>query len=79
MRCSDANAVAAGLVRQRDLTSARPASASSSDHCALGQVLEAVREDGLAVPRVEVGLEALGRAPAEQVAVPEAEAVELAR
>ena len=42
-----------------------------------GQILEAVRVDRLAVPRGEVGLQPLCRAAAQEVAVPEAEPVEL--
>ena len=41
------------------------------------QVLEPVREHGPAVPRVELRREPLDGAPAEQVAVPEADRVEL--
>ena len=43
-----------------------------------GQVLEAVGEDGLAAPGVEVAAETLAGAPAKQIAVPEPEPVELA-
>ena len=42
-----------------------------------GQILEAVREDGLAVPRVELRGEPLHRPAPDDVAVPEPEAVEL--
>ena len=42
-----------------------------------GEILEAVGEDRLAVPRVEVGLQALDRVAAEQAAVPPLEPVEL--
>ena len=42
-----------------------------------GQVLEAVGEHGLAVPGVEIGAEPLAGAPAQQVAIPEPDAVEL--
>ena len=42
-----------------------------------GEVLEAVGEDGLAVPRIEIGLEPLRSPAAQQVAIPEPEPVEL--
>ena len=42
-----------------------------------GEILEAVREDRLAVPRLEIALEPLCRSPAQAVAVPEPEPVEL--
>ena len=42
-----------------------------------GQVLEAVREDGLPSPGLEVALEPLGGAAAQAVSIPETEPVEL--
>ena len=42
-----------------------------------GQVLEAVCEDGAAVPGVELGGDPLRRVAPQQVAIPEPEAVEL--
>ena len=77
VRRSDANAGRPGSYGSETLTSVRAASASSSAHSRAGQILEAVREDRLAVPGVEVGLQPLGRAAAQQVAIPEAEPVEL--
>src|SRR6266487_3553924 len=44
--------------------------------CEAAQILEAIREDGLAAPRFELSGNALGRMPAQQIAVPHAEAVE---
>ncbi len=48
------------------------------EQCPLGagQILEAVREDRLRLPRAEVGLESFGGAAAEEVSIPEAEPVE---
>ena len=66
------------LVRQRDLDLGAPRERLEQRPLGGGQVLEAVREDGLAVPGVELGPDPLGRAAPQQVAVPEADAVELA-
>jgi len=41
------------------------------------QVLEAVREDRLAVPGIEIGQQLLGGAATEEVAIPASEPVEL--
>ena len=42
-----------------------------------GQILEAVREDRLAAPRVEIGAQSLDRVGAKDAAIPAAEPVEL--
>ena len=72
VRVSEANAVRPGSYGSETCTSVRPASASSSAHSARGQVLEAVGEDGLSVPGVELGPEPLGRTPPLQVAIRDA-------
>ena len=77
MRRSDANAGRPGSYGSDTLTSVRAGERLEQRPLGAGQVLEAVREDRLAVPGVEVGLQALGRAAAQQVAIPEAEPVEL--
>ena len=69
---------AAGLVRQRDVDLRAAGERLEQRPLRGGEVLEAVGEDGLAVPGVELALDALARAAAQQVAVPEADAVELA-
>ena len=61
VRRSDANAGRPGSYGSETVTSARPASASSSAHSRGGQVLEAVGEDRLAVPGVEVARQPLDR------------------
>ena len=65
------------LVRERDLHVGAARERLEQRPLGARQVLEPVREDGLAVPRIEVGLESLGGAPAQQVEIPEREAVEL--
>ena len=65
------------LIRERDLHVGAPRERLEQRPLRARQILEPVREDGLAVPRIEVGLESLGGAPAEQVEIPEREAVEL--
>src|SRR5581483_6441284 len=67
----------AWLVRKRDRDLGPPGERLEQRPLGAGQVLEAVREDGLAVPRVELGAQPLDRAAPDTVAVPQAEAVEL--
>ena len=68
----------AGLVRQRDLDVGAAGERLEQRPLGSGQVLESVGEDGLALPRVELGPEPLRRTAPEEVAVPELEPVELA-
>ena len=68
---------AARLVGQRDVDLGTAGERLEQRPLRRRQVLEAVGEHGLAVPRVEIALEPLGGATPEHVAVPEAEAVEL--
>ncbi len=65
------------LVRHRDGDLGAPGERAQQLPLGAGEVLEAVREDGLVVPRVEVGRKPLDGAAAKQVAVPAAEPVEL--
>ena len=65
------------LVRQRDRHLGAAGERAEQLPLGAGQVLEAVGEDGLAVPRAEVGLEALDRMPAQRVSIPAAQPVEL--
>ena len=67
----------ARLVRKRD-RHLRPAGERLEQRpFGAGEVLEAVGEHGLAVPGVEIRLQALGRVAAEEVAVPAVQPVEL--
>ena len=68
---------ASGLVGERHLHLGPSGERLEQRPLGPGQVLEAVGEDRFAVPRVEVGLEPLRGAAAQQVAVPETESVEL--
>ena len=68
---------AARLVRQRDLDIGAPGERLEQRPLGAGQILEAVREDRFAVPRIEVVREPLCGAAAQQVAVEAPEAVEL--
>ncbi len=67
----------ARLVRQRHADLGARRERLEQRPLGAGQILEAVREDRLAVPRVEIRLEALGGAAAHQVAIPERQPVEL--
>ena len=71
VRRSDANAGRPGSYGSDTLTSVRAGERLEQRPLRAGQILEAVGEDRLAVPGVEVGLQPLGRAPAQEVAVPE--------
>src|SRR5581483_3739082 len=66
-----------GLVGERDVDVGAPRERLEQAPLHRSQVLEAVREDGLAVPGVELAAQALDRPPAERVPVAEAEPVEL--
>ncbi len=67
----------ARLVRQRHLHVGAAGERLEQRPLGSGQILEPVGEDRLAVPGAEVALQALGCLPAHDVAVPEAEPVEL--
>ncbi len=69
--------LAAGLVRERDLHLGAPGQRFEQRPLRAGQILEPVREHRLAVPRLEIGLQALGCAAALAVPIPEADPVEL--
>ncbi len=69
---------APGLVGQRDVDLGPARERLEQRPLRRGQILEAVREDRLAVPGVEVGAEALARVASHELAVPEPERVELA-
>ena len=71
--------IAARLVRQRDGHVGARGERLEQRPLGAGQVLEAVREDGPRLPGAEVTGGALGRVPALELAVPDAEPVELAR
>ena len=73
VRRSEANAVAARLVGQRDVDVRPPGERLEQRPLRRGQVLEPVGEDGLAVPGAEIAEQALAGAAPEQVAVPEPE------
>ena len=66
-----------GLVGQRHMHLGAPGERLEQRPLGAGEVLEAVGEDRLTVPGVELGLKALGGTAAQEVAVPEAEPVEL--
>ena len=68
---------AAGLVGERDRHLRARGERLEQPPLGAGQVLEAVGEHRPPVPGVELRAQALDRAPAEQVAVPEPEPVEL--
>ena len=74
---SDSNAVRPCLVRQRDGDLGAAGERAEQLPLGAGQILEAVREHRLAVPGLEVRLEPLDGVPAQRVAVPAAEPVEL--
>ena len=78
-RCGEATRTTGrpGSYGSDTLTSVRPGERLEQRPLRPGQVLEAVGEDGLVVPRREVRLQPLGRAAAQQVAIPEPEPVEL--
>ena len=65
------------LVRQRDGDLGACRQRLEQRPLGAGQILEAVGEDRLAVPRVEVGPEPLDRMTAKQPSIPAPEAVEL--
>ena len=69
---------ASRLVRERDGDLGSRSQRLEQRPFGTGQVLEAVREDRLAVPGVEVDAEALDRMTAQQAAIPAPEPVELA-
>ena len=80
--CGERRELFRGLAQRRERRAAglhlRPAREGGQElPLGTGQVLEAVREDGHPLPRVEVGGEAFGGVAPEQVAVPEPELVEL--
>ena len=66
-----------GLVRQRDVEVGAAGQRREQGPLRPGQILEAVREDGSAVPRVELVLDPGDSVPALEVAIPELEPVEL--
>ena len=69
--------VAPGLVGQRD-GHVRPGGQRLQQRpLRPGQILEAVREDGSGAPCVEIAAHALGRVASFELAVPEAESIEL--
>ena len=68
---------APGLERHRDGHVRPPGERAQELPLGAGQILEAVCEDGLAAPRLEFGLKAVDCVPAQSVAVPAAEPVEL--
>ena len=68
---------AAGLVRERDGHLRAGRKGLEQPPLRPGQVLEPVGEDGPPVPGAELGLQPFDSVPPEQVAVPQAQAVEL--
>ena len=70
--------LAPGLVGQRDVDLGPAGERLEQRPLRRGQILEAVRENRLAVPGVELGAEALARVASHELAVPEPEGVELA-
>ena len=68
---------ATGLVRHRDGDFGAPRERAQQLPFGAGQILEAVREHRLVVPRLEVRLEPLDGATAKEVAVPAAEPFQL--
>ena len=76
-RESDANAARPGSYGSETCDVGAPGERLEQRPLGAGQILEPVGEHRLAVPRVEVGLEPLGGAAAQEVAIPEPEPVEL--
>ena len=68
---------APGFIRQRHVDLGPSGERLEQAPLGRGQILEAVREDGLSVPRVELTLQPLARAAPQEVAVPETETLEL--
>ena len=66
-----------GLVRERDAHLRAGGERLEQRPLRARQVLEAVGEDGLTMPRLELGLQPLCGVAAQQVAIPEAEPLEL--
>ena len=68
---------ATGLVRQRNRHLCAARQRLEQPPLRAGQILEPVREDRSAVPRIELRAKPLDRTAPKQIAVPEAEAIEL--